>query len=563
MIDVLILGGGSAGCVLAARLSEDPQRRVLLVEAGPDLRAGAVPASIASPYPGRAYFNPDFVWPDLLARFGADGSNAPTARVYEQARILGGGSAINGIGANRGAPDDYAEWEAAGAAGWGWSDVLPFFIRAERDLDRPDDPLHGRDGPFPIRRVRRDEFSPFIRTLEATLNAKGHPARDDQNGAWQDGTFPAATNLDENGNRASVATAYLTPAVRSRPNLTILTGTAVERILLDGPRAIGALLRRPDGTTERVDASRIAVSAGAFHSPALLMRSGIGPAGDLAALGIPVAVRRDGVGRNLLEHPSIGVSAFLRPGARFAGGDRYHLQALLRWSSGLDGTPPGDMHVALQARSGWHAVARRIGTLFNWVNKSYSVGRVALASPDPRTPPAVDLNLLSDPRDLARLATAFRLSAATLLDPALAGTVLAVFPSTYSAKVKRLLRPTRANGAFTAIAGPLMDRSAAFRARILAVAGEGTAPLATLLSNEGALERHLRRHVGGVWHPCGTCRMGDPDDPMAVCDPAGRVIGAENLYVCDASLFPTIPCANLNFPVIMSAEKIADGLRRA
>ncbi|WP_376093138.1 GMC family oxidoreductase [Roseomonas sp. CCTCC AB2023176] len=497
-----------------------------------------------------------------MARFGHDGSNAPTARGYEQARILGGGSAINGMGANRGAPADYAEWEAAGAAGWGWDDVLPFFRRAERDLDLPDDPLHGRDGPFPIRRVRRDHFAPFVRAVEDALTARGHPACADQNGAWEDGTFPAATNLDEEGQRASVATAYLTSAVRARPNLAIRTGTPVERLTLDGTRVTGAVLRNPDGATETVRATMTIVSAGAFHSPALLMRSGIGPAGDLAALGIPVAVRLDGVGRNLMEHPSIGVSAFLRPGQRMTGGDRYHLQALLRWSSGLDGTPPGDMHVAMQARSGWHSVARRIGTLFSWVNKSYSIGRVSLVSPDPCTPPAVDLNLLSDSRDLVRLAMAFRLTASVLVDPALAGVVLDVFPSTYSARVKRLLRPTRTNGALTALAAPLMDTSAAFRARVLAMAGEGNAPLATLLSDEGALERHLRRHVGGVWHPCGTCRMGDPDDPRSVCDPAGRVIGVEGLMVCDASLFPTIPCANLNFPVIMTAEKIADGLRR-
>lgn len=561
--DAVILGGGSAGCVLAARLSEDPSRRVLLVEAGRDLRAGAVPPEIASPYPGRAYFNPDFTWPALRVRMGGDLSNsaARTERPYEQARIIGGGSAINGIGANRGSPWDYAEWEAAGAAGWGWSDVLPFFRKLERDTDFGDDAtLHGIDGPLPIRRVPRSAHTAFNREVEAELARRGHAWREDQNGAWEDGLFPIAVNLDDRGERASIATAYLTDAVRRRPNLAIWTETHADRVVVSGGRAVAAIVRRGAEALE-VAAGLFIVSAGALHSPALLLRSGIGPAAALAAHGIAVAARREGVGRNLLEHPSIGVSAFLRPGARLPPGRHYHIQSILRWSSGMEGAPPGDMHLAVNTRSGWHAVGHRVGTLFNWVNKSWSRGRVELASPDPRAPPLVDFRLLSDERDLLRLADAFRLAASVLLAPALGAQVAQVFPSTYSVRVKRLLRPSRLNGALTALAGPAMDRNARIRSRILAMAQEGE-PLEALCRDERALHTHLRRHVGGVWHPCGTCRMGERDDPMAVCDPTGAVLGVEGLMVCDASVMPTIPCANLNLPVMMIAEKMADGTRR-
>jgi 5-(hydroxymethyl)furfural/furfural oxidase len=561
--DVVILGGGSAGCVLAARLSEDPETSVLVAEAGPDVLPGAVPEAISSPYPGKAYFNPDWTWPTLRVILGSAMSNsAPRAvRPYEQARVMGGGSSINGIGANRGAPSDFDEWEAMGAAGWGWSEVLPYFRKLERDLDYGSDgELHNGDGPVPIRRIPRTLHAGFIRDVETELASRGYARHEDQNGPWQDGLFPIATNLDEAGHRASAATAYLTAEVRRRPNLTIWPDTKAERVPMEGRRAVGAELRRQDGSV-RVAAGLVVVSAGALHSPALLLRSGIGAPAALAKLGIAVAVRRDAVGRNLQEHPSIGLSAYMPKPSRPVTGDQYHIQSVLRWSSGQDGAPAGDMHLAMNMRSGWHAVGSRLGLLFNWVNKSYSHGMVTLAAADPAVEPEVDFRLLSDRRDLLRLADAFRLAASTLLAMQARGECLDVFPSTYSAKVKKWLAPSFRNGAVMSLVGPAMDAVSGVRHAVLRSLQEGMPSLELLLRDEAELHGFLRRNVGGVWHPSGTCRMGATDDPAAVCDPDGRVIGAEGLMVCDASVMPSIPCANLNIPVLMIAEKIADGIR--
>lgn len=580
--DVAILGGGSAGCVLAARLSEDAARRVLLVEAGPDLVPGEEPAEILSPYPGLAYFNPAWTWGGLRARLGAGGGERPRganaegeaaapveARPYEQARILGGGSSINGIGANRGAPSDYDGWAALGAEGWSWREVLPVFRALEADADFGGDAAwHGADGPVPIRRVGEEGGTAFSRALAAEFERRGFPRRPDQNGRWEDGVFPIAVNTDAAGRRASFAACYLTREVRARANLRIATRTRALRLRFEGARAAAAALRGPDGVEREVAARLFVVCAGAIHSPALLLRSGVGPAKELRALGVPVAADVPGVGRGLQEHPSIGVSAYLRPGpARLPPGPRYHIPLVLRWSSGLEGEPPGDMHTAINLRSGWHAVGRRVGTVFSWVNRSHSRGAVRLRSPDPDDPPEVAFNLLSDERDLVRLAAAFRLAASALAAPGVAREALEVFPSTYSARVKRWLAPTRRNGALTALAAPLMDALPAFRSRALALAREG-APLAELLApgpqGEAALRAHLRRHVGGVWHPSGTCRMGSEGDAASVCSPAdGRVFGVAGLAVCDASLMPAIPCANLNIPVAMIAEKLAVALRRS
>ncbi len=558
--DVVIAGGGSAGGVLAARLSEDPATRVLLVEAGPNIEDGAVPSAIASSYPGRAQFNSAWFWTGLQATMGELRGNSPaTPRPYEQPRLLGGGSSVNGLGANRGQPADYAEWAANGAIGWGWDDVLPFFRKLETDLTSSNG-LHGTDGPLPIQRVRRADWTGYSRAIEHAAGHLGLPPADDQNGRWQTGVFPTAINLDAAGRRASVALAYLTPEVRRRPNLTILTGTAVRQIVLEDGRATG-LLVGGQGGARRIVARRVIIASGAIGSPALLLRSGIGPGGHLAERGIPIVLPRPGVGENLQEHPAIGLSAFLAPAARAPTGECYHLQSLLRWSSGLPGTPEGDMHVAVSSRSGWHAVGRRIGTLYGWVNKSYARGRVRLgAAPD--GPPDVDFRMLSDPRDLTRLMQSFRFCLRVLEGARALGAVEEIFASSYSARIKALMRPSRRNGVLMGLAGTLMDLSPTLRRRMIAAATDGAPAVTALAADDNALEDHLRRMVGGVWHPCGTCRMGDPRDPMAVTDPTGHVIGVDGLMVCDASIMPTIPCANLNIPVIMCAEKIAEGIRR-
>ena len=193
MLDYLILGGGSAGCVLAARLSENPKTSVMLVEAGRNISANDMPANIRTRYPGRAFLDENNIWPSLMARFGPsekDGDPAEPRR-YEQGRVLGGGSAINALVANRGAPGDYDQWSEQGAQGWSWETVLPYFRKLETDHDFADE-YHGQDGPIPIRRITRAKMSPFVKKLCSTLDARGYPTKPDQNGKWEDGVYVGA-----------------------------------------------------------------------------------------------------------------------------------------------------------------------------------------------------------------------------------------------------------------------------------------------------------------------------------------------------------------------------------
>jgi len=558
-VDFLIVGGGSAGCALAARLSEDTATRVLLAEAGRDVTPADIPALLASPYPGRTYFQTEWLWPSLQASRGDSGTNQPTQPwFYEQARLLGGGSSINGICANRGSPYDYDEWAAKGAHGWSWPEVLPYFKKLETDADFGE-PLHGRSGPMPIQRHRRTDWTGFTRTMAQVFAGMGYAMQEDQNGSWADGVFPTTFNVDQQGRRGSAALVYLSPEVRRRRNLTILTHTPLEQLVIAGGRVQSTRFTR-GGETINISARQVIVSTGALQSPVVLMRSGIGPGAHLADHGIAVQADRPGVGENLQEHPGVGVSGYLHPSARLPQREAHHLQALLRYSSGLEGTPPDDMHVAIAARGGWHAVGRRIGALGFWVNKSYSTGRVRLsASADKRSD--IDFRMLSDPRDMGRLKAGFRMGVRAMLAAKQAGVVLDIFPSGFSPRIRELTRPTHRNAVMTAIAAPLMDRSIGIRQRIMTYAVDTQHTAVVLAEDDVLLEAHLRRRVGGTWHPCGSCRMGDPSDRMAVTDANARVIGVEGLRVCDASLMPTVPCANLNIPVLMTAEKIAATIR--
>jgi 5-(hydroxymethyl)furfural/furfural oxidase len=268
--DYIIVGGGSSGCVMAARLAE-AGRRVLLVEAGRDTPPGAVPDDILDANPTRAYFNPDYRWQGLQARL-TDGAKPVD---YEQARILGGGSSINAQVANRGAPADYDDWEKAGATGWSWSDVLPYFRRLEADQDF-DGEFHGKDGPLPIQRVRHSDWSGFIRGLTRAYDTLGLPQRPDFNGEFADG-YSTVPLTNRNGQRVSAAIAYLTREVRALPNLRILTGVRVDRILLSAGRARGVATSGAEGEAEYFS-EEVVLCAGAIHPPAILMRSGLGDA---------------------------------------------------------------------------------------------------------------------------------------------------------------------------------------------------------------------------------------------------------------------------------------------
>ncbi|OBP78289.1 alanine-phosphoribitol ligase [Mesorhizobium loti] len=553
VFDYIVVGGGSSGCVIANRLSANGSR-VLLIEAGPDFSPDAIPDDILDGNPTRAYYNPRYQWQSLNATIVQDVSRRAH---YEQARVMGGGSTINAQVANRGGPADYDEWASIGATGWDWAGVLPYFRRLECDLDF-DNEFHGNEGPLPISRVGKAEWSGFIRAVSTAYEDRDIPFRPDFNGEFGDG-HSVVPLTNRNRRRVSAAMAYLPESVRARPNLKILSETTVVRLTSSGRQITGVETESKTGRP-CYGASTVVLCAGAIHSPAVLMRSGIGPAEQLFNLGIPIVADINGVGKNLQEHPGVAVSAYLRPGDRMSANATGYIQMHARYSSGYEGCPSTDMAISALAKSAWHPIGNRLGTLAFWVNRSYSTGTVSLKNSSHAIEPEVNFNMLSDKRDAERLKEAFRFVAQLLEHKALVAVALDPFPSTWTGRAKRISKYSRLNLGLTSIIATLMDSSPWLRRSLIRCAITDGRSISDLIQSDELLDQFIRQNVFGNFHPTSTCRMGPALDPASVTDPSGRVHRVGGLRVADASVMPFCPRANTNIPTVMVAEKMSDAM---